>query len=56
LDAVAWRAPGPADRIALAQTRLIGQAKLAGQALLCFATFNLVCVGSLGGWWGAHHA
>jgi len=34
----------------------IGQAKLAGQALLCFATYNLVRMGSLGGWWDAHHA
>ena len=40
----------------LAKTKLIGQAKLAGQALLCFATYNLVRMGSLGGWWDAHHA
>lgn len=25
-------------------------------ALLCFATYNLVRMGSLGGWWDAHHA
>ncbi|MCY1545666.1 hypothetical protein D9M68_816180 [compost metagenome] len=40
----------------LAKTKLIGQAELTGQALLCFATFNLVRMGSLGGWWDAHHA
>lgn len=40
----------------LAKTKLIGQAKLAGQALLCFATYNLVRMGSIGGWWDAHHA
>lgn len=40
----------------LAKTKLIGQAKLAGQALMCFATYNLVRMGSLGGWWDAHHA
>jgi transposase len=40
----------------LAKTKLIGQAKLAGQALLCFATYNLVRMGSLGGWWDPHHA
>jgi hypothetical protein len=33
----------------LAKTKLIGHAKLAGQALLCFATYNLVRMGSLGG-------
>ena len=27
---------------ALTKTKLIGQAKLSGQALLCFATYNLV--------------
>jgi len=32
----------------LAKTKLIGQAKLSGQALLCFATYNLVRMGSLG--------
>ena len=26
------------------------------QALLCFATYNLVRMGSIGGWWDAHHA
>jgi len=40
----------------LAKTKLIGQAKLTGQALLCFATYNLVRIGSIGGWWDAHHA
>lgn len=40
----------------LAKTQLIGHAKLAGQALLCFATYNLVRLGSIGGWWDAHHA
>jgi transposase len=40
----------------LAKTKLIGQAKLTGQALLCFATYNLVRMGSIGGWWDAHHA
>lgn len=40
----------------LAKTKLIGQAKLTGQALLCFATYNPVLMGSLGDWWYAHHA
>ena len=40
----------------LAKTKLIGRAKLAGQALMCFATYNLVRMGSIGGWWDAHHA
>jgi hypothetical protein len=40
----------------LAKTKLIGHAKLAGQALRCFATYNLVRMGSIGGWWDAHHA
>ncbi len=40
----------------LAKTKLIGQARLTGQALLCFATDNLVRMGSIGGWWDAHHA
>lgn len=39
----------------LRKTRLLGQAKLAGQALLCFATYNLVRIGSLSGWWNAQH-
>lgn len=39
----------------LAKTKLIGQAKMAGQALMCFATYNLVRMGSIGGWWDAHH-
>ncbi|WP_133599592.1 IS5 family transposase [Tepidicella xavieri] len=40
----------------LAKTKLIGQAKLAGQALMGFAAYNLVRMGSIGGWWDAHHA
>ncbi len=40
----------------LAKTKLIGHAKLAGQALLCFAAYNLIRMGSIGGWWDAHHA
>ena len=40
----------------LAKTKLIGQTKLAGQALLCFASYNLVRMGSISGWWDAHHA
>lgn len=40
----------------MAKTKLIGQAKLTGQALLCFATYNLVRMGSISGWWDAHHA
>jgi hypothetical protein len=40
----------------LAKTKLIGHAKLAGQALMCFAAYNLVRMGSIGGWWDAHHA
>lgn len=40
----------------LAKTKLIGQAKLAGQALLCFATYNLVRMGSISDWGDAHHA
>ncbi len=39
----------------LAKTKLIGQAKLAGQALMCFAAYNLMRMGRLGGWWDAHH-
>ena len=39
----------------LAKTKLIGHAKLAGQALMCFAAYNLVRMGSIGGWWDAHH-
>jgi hypothetical protein len=39
----------------LAKTQPIGHAKLTGQALLCFATYNLVRMGSLSGWWDAHH-
>ena len=35
----------------LAKPKLIGQAKLSGQALLCFATYNPVRMGSIGGWW-----
>ena len=40
----------------LAKTKLIGHAKLTGQALMCLATYNLVRMGSIGGWWDAHHA
>ncbi|TSE18190.1 hypothetical protein Talka_02313 [Tepidimonas alkaliphilus] len=40
----------------LAKTKLIGHAKLAGQALMCFAAYNLVRMGSIGGWWDAHYA
>lgn len=40
----------------LRKTKLIGRAKLAGQALLCFATYNLVRMGGLAGWWDPHHA
>jgi transposase len=40
----------------LRKTKLIGRVKLAGQALLCFATYNLVRIGSLWGWWDAKHA
>ena len=40
----------------MAKTKLIGQAKLTGQALLCFASYNLVRMGSISGWWDAHHA
>ncbi len=40
----------------LAKTKLIGQAKLTGQALLCFAAYDLVRIGSLSGWWDPHHA
>jgi transposase len=40
----------------LAKTKLIGQAKLTGQALMCFAAYNLVRLGALGQWWDAHHA
>jgi hypothetical protein len=29
---------------------------MTGQMLLYFATYNLVRMGSIGGWWGAHHA
>ena len=40
----------------LRKTKLIGRAILAGQALLCFATYNLVRMGGLAGWWDPHHA
>jgi len=37
-------------------TKVIGCAKLTGKALLCFATYNLIRVGSLsGGRWDAQH-
>jgi hypothetical protein len=39
----------------LAKTKLIGKPKLVGQALLCFAAYNLVRIGSLSCWWDAHH-
>jgi len=39
----------------LRKTKLIGRAKLTGQALLCFATYNLIRIGSLSGWWDAQH-
>lgn len=39
----------------LRKTRLIGQARLAGQVLLATATYNLIRMGAIGGWWrGAH--
>jgi hypothetical protein len=34
----------------------LAKTKLTGQALLCFATYNLVRMGGLSGWWDAHHA
>lgn len=37
----------------LRKTRPIGQAKLAGQTLSRFATYNLTRMGSLSGWWNA---
>jgi transposase len=37
------------------QTKLIGTAKLAGQHLLAAATYNLVRIASLNGWWDARH-
>jgi hypothetical protein len=49
-----WGSSGAYD--VLAKTKLIGQANFTGQALLCFATYNLVRMGSIGGWWNAHHA
>ena len=39
----------------LAKTKLVGHAKLTGQALLCFATYN-PALEPIGGWWDAHHA
>jgi transposase len=39
----------------LRKTKLIGQARLAGQVLLATATYNLIRLGAIGGWWrGAH--
>ena len=39
----------------LRKTRLIGQARLAGQMLLATATYNLIRMGTICGWWrGAH--
>lgn len=40
----------------LRKTKLIGRERLAGQALLCFTTYNLVRIGSVSGWWDAKHA
>ena len=41
----------------LAKTKLIPVRPSSGQALLCFATYNLVRNGQHpGGWWDAHHA
>jgi hypothetical protein len=40
----------------LAKTKLIGRSRLAGQALLCFAAYNLVRIGSLWGFRDPHHA
>lgn len=40
----------------LAKTKLIGQAKLAVQALMCFATYNLARLGSISSWWDENHA
>ncbi len=40
----------------LAKTNLVRQAKLAGRTLMCFAMYNLVRMGTIGGWWEAHHA
>lgn len=37
----------------LRKTKLIGREKLAGQALMCFATYNLGRIGGLSGWWDA---
>ena len=39
----------------LRKTRYIGQKKLAGHAMLCYATYNLVRIGSLSGWWNAQY-
>lgn len=39
----------------LRKTKLIGREKLAGQALMCFATYNLGRIGGLSGWWDAKH-
>lgn len=39
----------------LHKTKLIGREKLAGQALLCCATYNLVRIGSPAGGWDAKH-
>jgi hypothetical protein len=40
----------------LAKTKLIGRPRLAGQALLCFAAYNLVRIGSLCALRDPHHA
>lgn len=39
----------------LRKSRLVGQARLAGQLLLGAAAHNLVRIGRLNGWWDAHH-
>ncbi len=39
----------------LRKTRLIGRARLAGQMLLATATYNLIRLGTLGGWWQGSH-
>lgn len=39
----------------LHKSRHIGRAKLAGQTLLGCVAYNLVCMGSLNGWWDPRH-
>jgi hypothetical protein len=50
-EAFAW-----IKTVGLTKTKLIGRSRLAGQALLCFAAYNLVRIGSLSGFWDPHHA